>query len=475
MIILNKKNTNILLISVISILTLSILFFINKSQQEQIGFLEQHIVNEAKQSFQSIIITRKWNAEHGGVYVKEHDNLQANPYLINNQLTTKDGEKLIKVNPAWMTRQISEINNKQNNMYYKITSLNPINPNNQPNQFEKEALTYFEKNKDMKYFFNKKEITQKDTFDFMGRLTVEKACLKCHAVQGYKEGDIRGGIRISLYIEKYKNHASDIIQKHHYLEFIVFFLSVIFTFIVYKLNNKIFKQEELMLIQSRHAAMGEMISMIAHQWRQPISVVSMGANNILADIELDIIDNKALKGISNDILEQTEYLTQTIDDFSDFFKPDMGMTAINIEEVVEDSLKIISKSLENNNIIVIKNYSTQNKINIFDKKLLQVLINILKNAKEAFEEKDIQNKQINISTFEKSGFCYIEIRDNAKGIPKDVLPKIFEPYFSTKEEKNGSGLGLYMSYTIVSKHLHGELTASNTKEGAKFLIKLPNK
>jgi|GEM_PF-6084861 len=472
---LNKRNTNIILMGIISTVTLSILFFINKSQNQQIGFLEQHIIDDATQSFQNIVTIRNWNSEHGGVFVKGHDNLQPNPYLMDNQLITKNDEKLIKINHAWMTKQISEITNKENKVSYKLTSLNPLNPENLPNKFEKEALNYFEKYKNIKYYYDKKNITQQETFNFMGSLLVEKSCLQCHAVQGYKIGDIRGGVRVSLSIDRYKNHALNIIEKHNYLELFVLLLSIIFTFIVYKLNNKIFEQENLLIIHSRNAAMGEMINMIAHQWRQPLSVVSMGANTIIADIELDMVENETLKDISNDILEQTQYLTRTINDFSNFFKPDNEKSSINIESVIDNSLQIILKSLENDNITVIKNYATLDKIKIYDKKLSQVLINILKNAKEAFEDQDIENKEINISTFKQDGFYCIEIKDNAKGIPKDVLPKIFEPYFSTKEERNGSGLGLYMAHTIVSKHLDGELTASNTKEGAQFLIKLQNK
>jgi len=240
-------------------------------------------------------------------------------------------------------------------------------------------------------------------------------------------------------------------------------------------NQKAIEQElhdkdEMMIAQSRNAAMGEMISMIAHQWRQPLSIISMGANNIMADIELEITDEESLKEISSEIILQTNELSKTIDDFRDFFKPKKEKEHVSVHEIVDDALHIIEKSLENNDIQLLKEFRSIKKIKTYSRELMQVILNILKNSKEVLVDNNIINRTISIKTIDNKDSVIIEINDNGGGIPAWVIPKIFDPYFSTKDDKTGTGLGLYMCKTIVEKHLNGEIVASNKDNGACFKI-----
>lgn|GEM_PF-6915981 len=239
-----------------------------------------------------------------------------------------------------------------------------------------------------------------------------------------------------------------------------------------RLIQEIKKKDELLLIQSRQAAMGEMISMIAHQWRQPLSVISMGANNILADIELDSVSIDELKRISNLFIEQTGHLSKTIDDFRNFFKPHKNIDNVFIEDVLESALKFTGKSLESNLIEVRKSCSSTSPVKTYSRELLQAIIAIIQNAKEALVEKEIKNRLIDIKAYEKDDRIYIKICDNAGGIEKDIINRIFEPYFSTKDKKTGTGLGLYMAKTIVERHLKGRIWAENKGDGACFTIEL---
>ena len=238
-------------------------------------------------------------------------------------------------------------------------------------------------------------------------------------------------------------------------------------------EEELHNQEEIMIAQSRHAAMGEMISMIAHQWRQPISVIAMDANNIQADIELDMLDSEELLNTSKDIIHQTQELSKTIDDFRGFFKPNKEVEEVFIKSIFDDAFSILGASLTNNNITFDIELDASMKITTFSRELMQVIINIVKNAKEALLGKEITNKHIEIEVLGKSAFIIITICDNAGGIDTEILDKIFNPYFTTKEEQNGTGLGLYMSKTIVEKHLYGTIKASNVKNGACFEIRLP--
>ena len=240
-----------------------------------------------------------------------------------------------------------------------------------------------------------------------------------------------------------------------------------------EIEDKLQEKDEMLIAQSRHAAMGEMISMIAHQWRQPLSVISMGANNILADIELEMVDEDTLRDISLELIEQTNELSKIIDDFKEFFRPVKDMEELLVEEVIERSLGVIEKSLVNHNVTVIKDYNSTKKTQTYSRELMQVFINIINNAKEAAIEKDLKDGQIIITTKDEGNCVVVKFQDNAGGIPKDVLAKIFDPYFSTKTEKSGTGLGLYMSHTIVNKHLSGTIEAYNIDKGACFEIKLP--
>ena len=238
-------------------------------------------------------------------------------------------------------------------------------------------------------------------------------------------------------------------------------------------KQELHDQEEIMIAQSRHAAMGEMISMIAHQWRQPISVIAMDANNILVDIELDLLNADDLYEASKDIINQTQELSKTIDDFRDFFKPNKSAETLFLYEIIDDALGVIRKSLENNNIEVTLDIDKSIKLQTYARELMQVVINIMKNSKDVLIEKSIQNAKIIVKAQRLENEIKIEISDNGGGIIKENIESIFNPYFTTKNEKNGTGLGLYLSKTIVDKHLNGSISVDNVSDGASFSIVLP--
>lgn len=240
-----------------------------------------------------------------------------------------------------------------------------------------------------------------------------------------------------------------------------------------KLQSKLKEKDDIMLAQSRQAAMGDMIGMIAHQWRQPITAIGMGAQNMQLDIELEEIDPKRFDEKLSKIVEQTHFLSNTIDDFRDFLKPNKKPGTHMLSEILEGALNIIAKSLENNNIKLKKSFKNDIEITTFRNEVIQVLINIINNAKDIIKIKEIEDGLITIEVDADKHNAYIKICDNAGGIPQDVLPKIFEPYFTTKDEKGGTGLGLYMSQMIIEKHLKGKIMVENINGGACFTVLLP--
>ena len=233
------------------------------------------------------------------------------------------------------------------------------------------------------------------------------------------------------------------------------------------------KKDEMMINQSRQAAMGDMIAMIAHQWRQPLTVIAMEANNIKLDIALgEEIPTEELEEMANTISEQTQQLSQTIDDFRNFFKPNQEKKQTTVGSVLEGTLKIVGKSLENNNIAVTIENKSETEFLTYSNQLLQVFLNLLGNAKDILLDKEVSDAKITIKINETQDSIITTICDNGGGIPEDAIKRLGEPYFTTKE-KNGTGLGLYMSITIVAKHLNGSLTWENRDEGACFIVTLP--
>lgn len=236
--------------------------------------------------------------------------------------------------------------------------------------------------------------------------------------------------------------------------------------------------QKIMIHQSRLAQMGEMISMIAHQWRQPLGSIATVLMSIKLKSTLNKFDFNTDEGKMNHkvFLETSvdkmdsyvRYLTTTIDDFRNFFKPEQDCELITVQEMIQNTLNIIGKSLEINSIDIHVNNTSYTPLLTYGKKLTQVFMNIIKNAHDAILEHKIENGTIWVKAYEEGERFIVEIEDNAGGIKSDVIVKIFDPYFSTKNEKNGTGLGLYMSKMIIEQHCHGTLSVENTDIGVKF-------
>jgi len=248
---------------------------------------------------------------------------------------------------------------------------------------------------------------------------------------------------------------------------------------VFESVKKIRDHEEMLLLQSKNAIMGEMLEMIAHQWRQPLTSIGMISNNMLFNIiisENNELDKELFKNELDDINKQIKYLSSTIDDFRGFFKESKTKEKVLIENVLQKSISLTKKQLDQNSIeIELINTCSDLVINTYKNELTQVLLNLIYNSKDAFEPQNIKNKKIIIECFLRDKNLIIELKDNAGGIDKDVMTKIFQPYFSTKKEKNGTGLGLYMSRIILQKHLAADISVRNEYGGAVFSISIPIK
>lgn len=238
-------------------------------------------------------------------------------------------------------------------------------------------------------------------------------------------------------------------------------------------KNKNAITEKLMISQSRMAIMGEMVGMIAHQWRQPITIIGMITNNILMDMQMNTLDIARLSEDLELVDKQVHYLSQTIDDFRNFFRPNKRPQKVTVGELFNELTTILGKSFDTHRLSLLFEGDPSTSILTYKNELLQVFLNMLSNSKDAFIECNKKEGKIIFTSSTNNSNITFTISDTAGGIPSSIINRIFEPYFSTKDEQHGTGLGLYMSAIIIEKHLKGTIMVSSDLEGTTFTITLP--
>lgn len=239
---------------------------------------------------------------------------------------------------------------------------------------------------------------------------------------------------------------------------------------------------EQMLVQSRFAQMGEMISMIAHQWRQPLSVISAMTSKSIINLDIDKFSfaneeeieksKKLLRDTMLDIEDVVKHLSQTINGFREFFKADKLIDTFSLSLLLEDALKLLSASLDSKNIHIKKSGTVLPEITNYKFEIIQVILNIINNALDVFEKTNQKDAILSLVCEETQRGQRVVIFNNGPQIPEENLAKIFDPYFSTKGH-NGTGLGLYMSKIIIEEHCRGALSVENRADGVAFFIDLP--
>ncbi|WP_323665691.1 sensor histidine kinase [Aliarcobacter butzleri] len=245
----------------------------------------------------------------------------------------------------------------------------------------------------------------------------------------------------------------------------------------YKMIKKIEEEVEKRILyekdimqKTRLASMGEMLDNIAHQWRQPLMKINAILLNTDRNIELKNYDEKYLKDRLDDISNTVYFMSNTIETFREFLNPNKTKQEFEISESIEKSLKVLNTSLKGINIDIDKKEIFINQI---ESEFMQVIISILSNAIEILNERNIKNKLLNISIYEDEKNIFISIEDNASGIDKNNLDKLFDPYFTTKHKTGGTGMGLYISKIIMMNSFNGDIKVENSSLGAKFILNIP--
>jgi len=450
------------------------------------------VKNKSRAFFEQVLITRSWNSQHGGVYVPITEKTEPNQYLIDSlrDITTKNGLELTKINPAFMTRQISELNKSTYKLQFHMTSLEPINPKNKPDEWEIEALKSFgENNKEILNLVEKDSILR---YRYMAPLYVEQSCLKCHENQGYRLGELRGGISVSfpakLYLDPLNRQKYSLFLGH----LIVLVLGIFGIKMYYRKSNRLYSvikkknieleiNEEAILLTNKYlselnAKKDKLFSIIAHDLRSPFSSIA-GLSKILIDEKRDIDKKKEvqiLRGI-HDTIEKSYSLLENLLLWAraEMKKNTFKLEKLNIQKVAEENIQLHGISALNKFIDIKNNISKELIINADKNMLNTVLRNLISNAIKFSNT----NGEIEISAYNKNESCILSVKDNGVGMTKQQLDSLFniaevETTPGTYNE-TGSGLGLILCKEFVEKH-HGKIwVESEVNTGSQFSFSIP--
>jgi signal transduction histidine kinase len=237
-------------------------------------------------------------------------------------------------------------------------------------------------------------------------------------------------------------------------------------------------------MQSRFASTGELLNMIAHQWRQPLASIGTASFNLKFKLEsgkTDLLKTKEDKtefinfflNKLNEIESYIQNLTNTIDDFKNFYSTHKIKEKVPVKKIIYDAYGLIQPAYVKDRIDIDFLFEEDFLVNVLPNELTHVILNILKNSKDAFYDKEIENKVVSVNISSYNEMVQLEFKDNAGGISSDIIDKIFDPYFSTKQEKNGTGLGLYLSKIIIEKHHNGNINIKSEMQNTILTIQIP--
>ena len=234
------------------------------------------------------------------------------------------------------------------------------------------------------------------------------------------------------------------------------------------------EKNRLLLQNSRLAAMGEITSMLAHQWRQPLTLVSMSITNVLLDLERGEVNNETLRRRCNQMQEQVSYLSGVIGKFTSSFRDESAPVPVRLPDVIDDALELIGEELVDKGVRILRDYpGTVPSLTLYRNEILQAFLNLFINAKEVLENRKVEEPELRVAVSLEKGGLVATVEDNGQGISDEHIDRIFEPYYTTKPELNKAGLGLYVAKLAVEDQEGCSLRAENGPQGARFTLFFP--
>ncbi len=506
------KTKFIILIGLVTCCSYGVTFYRTSSFQEEL--VVQQATRQAKMLFNQILITRQWVADHNGLFLVKGPGVEENPFLADGQIQDEEGNWLVKRNPAMVTRELSAYAAKQGMGQFNVTSLNPMNPDNIPDKFERGSLEQFDQGRAEAVSIEKSEDSQR--LRYMAPLKVDSGCLECHTGQGYDIGDIRGGMSVSIPIDW---AFAEIKQNNRLLlniaiaTIIIVSLTIFFLFdlLVAKRLQKLARQMDLypeqrtfdasddiepndeigslsgnfrklcqrledsqqeldatrqQVFQSeKQAALGRLVAGISHEINNPLG----GMQNCIQTMKRSMDQPDLLRRYLELLAQGVERIKGTVQQLLNIGRKEpLELKQGNVDAMICDCLELTC--IGRRNVELDMQLQIEKPLLVGMEALRQVVINLAGNAVQAMGE--VGGKLQVRSQLEEQRLI-ISIADSGPGIAAEHLDKIFEPFFTTKEVGEGTGLGLSVSYSLI-KQMDGELTARNAPEGgAIFTINVP--
>ncbi|MDP2180280.1 c-type heme family protein [Methylicorpusculum sp.] len=480
---LRRVHLPLLLLMITMILAASLYFRISSVRHHN---LEVTTVG-ARNIFQIIVLTRQWNAEHQGVYALVSADTQPNPYLEHpdRDLELADKRRLTMINPAYMTRQIADLamSDEHLNLHLHITSLKPIRPENGPDDWEALALKEFEEGKSEK--FSIEIINDQSYLRYMAPLAVKQPCLACHAKQGYKLGDVRGGISVSMPYQAIEqatqNEIMATVINHGFFYVLLVTISWVLIELLARrwrsLDDTIMSLEATrteLIATEKMASLGRLVAGFAHELNTPVGV-AVGAISHSDETIKTLKQLLTLDEVSEiEFSTQIDYLSESHDlalanlrraaDLVQRFKRtsiDRGSEhkrEFQLAELIQDVLTTLRNVLKKTAIKVDVDCDPLLKLYGAPGLLEQILTNLITNSVTHGFDEGRRTGRILIKTFKNSdGKLVIDYQDDGAGMNDEVCRQAFEPFFTTRRDCGGSGLGLYVIYTIVTHQMAGAI------------------
>ena len=442
--------------------------------------------------FTELVIARRWNAMHGGVYAPVTEDLQPNEFLVDplRDVITTDGLKLTKINPAFMTRLVSELTSLENGISFHITSLRPLNPVNQPDEWEKKSLEQF--NAGAREAFEVREKNGFGYFTYMGRLDTEAGCLLCHAKDGYRLGDVRGGISVSVpfapFVEAMDTEQHTALWTNGVIA--LFGLLAIFALGTQLARNagqleganrnlaeaNVELRERAAELRQLNELKNKFLGIAAHDLRNPLTAIR-GMSEMIMLLELK---EEKKKDLVNTINQASDHMLFLLNDLLDVSTIESGAFALKLEpgnlaEVVESRIRLMGVNAEPKNIRLTTEIRGVPEVAFDRERMIQVIDNLLSNAVK-FSPPDTT---VHVTMGVADGSVRFSVRDQGPGIPAAELDKLFLAFEKLSVRPTGgeksTGLGLAIVKRIVDAHSGEVLVESEVGAGSTFTVSLPLK
>ncbi|MCX7240067.1 MAG: DUF3365 domain-containing protein [Burkholderiales bacterium] len=455
----------------------------------------------ARNMFRMVVLTRSWNASHAGIYVPVTPRTLPNPYLDSprRDVTTTDGQALTLINPAYMTRLIGEMAQSDLGSVFRLTSLNPIRPQNAADPWERTALLAFERG--VKEVV---ELTPAETgmlLRYMAPLMIEKPCLQCHAHQGYKLGDVRGGISVSQRYAPIEAASAGSIWQTQFNYGLLFVITAATGWMLLELlrrrwlelvgNTLDLEATRGELLQSeKMASLGRMVAGFAHEINTPVGVAVSAVSNtdealnridallLQEDVDEDSLRNE-LQGLRQGGALAMSNLRRAANLVKSFKRTSIDQTSdqvrtFEMRELIDDVLFALQSTLKKCPIEISVHCPSDLRLHGMPGLMQQLLTNLVMNAIQHAFAGGTRAGKIGIRVTRLAKDVHLEFSDDGDGMNAEQLSRIFEPFYTTRRSEGGSGLGLYICYNIVTSQLGGSIQChSQPQAGCRFDIHFP--